>query len=85
MAQSPEHLPIELSLEDSGTLYHLLMQKLLTDGIDPARPIPPQVECFDHGAGSFVSGKTLIAIYERHVDLLVRLSELNDKLMGKVS
>lgn len=60
-------LPVELDLEESGILYHLLLRAMMDDKILS-------------NDGTLLKND-LVSL--RHVQLLRKLGDSNDKLMGK--
>ena len=80
-------MAIDLDLEETGTLYHMLLRSFLDEGLDPSKPLRPQIEQRRRRrreAGSLLfSVETEAAVLNRQVALLVKLGKENDRLMGK--
>ena len=60
-------LPVELTLEESGTLYHMLLTRLLEE-----EKVQPDSMIFTQ--------KTCVAIRSRQVALLRKLARVNNEL-----
>jgi len=70
---------VPLNLEETGTLCHLILGSLLQSGIDPSRPIGPQIP--EQPVGSLIDRDTIIATLERSLRLYGRLARANSQLM----
>jgi len=76
---SGDTVTLRMDLHDTGTLCHLMMQSFLQAGIDPSKPIRPQIR--EQPEGSLLTRDTITAGVERSVRLYGRLATANNKLM----
>jgi hypothetical protein len=70
---------VELSLEETGTICHLIMSSFVQSGIDPSQPIGPQIP--EQPPGSLIGRDTIVATLQRGVALYDKMAEANSRLM----
>lgn len=72
---------VPLSLEETGTIFHVLMSQFHSTGLDPSLPIEPQLPQRPDG---LTTRATDVVVLERIRALLWKMGGANDRLMGKV-